>query len=133
MRAGHLEHGARAHEAGLERGRDRDDLVGRSGLEHVGERAVRARWRYAGCAGASAVAPSTVAIARMSPVRTSAMTTVPPLASCGLDLLGEHALDLVLQRLVDREHEVGASLGGPHAALAVGQVAALRVLLDLAC
>ena len=50
-------------------------------------------------------------------------STVPPLAVVCVDLVGEDPLDLVLERLVDREHEVGAALRGASAALAFGQVA----------
>ena len=52
----------------------------------------------AACAGSVSVAPSTVAMARMSPVCTSTTIAMPPSAFIERDTLQERLLGLPLQR-----------------------------------
>ena len=129
QRRRHVDHRVGLHEAVLERPRQRDQLVRRAGLEQVGQR-TRCLARVRDVRGDAA--------ARAVDRRHREHVAVGDVDHDGhaavrlgrLHLVEQRLLGLPLQRLVEREHDVGAALGVGLVRGGVGDVVAERVLLD---
>jgi hypothetical protein len=121
--------GVGLHDAGLERGRDRHDLVRGPGFEHVGHRAVP----LAGyCRLRGAVRGLAVDVGHGEDV-AGAHVHHDRHAALGVErvhLVDERALGLVLDRLIERENEVDAALCRAHRALGPRQVVAGGIAFD---
>ncbi len=85
----------------------------------------------AGRAGPNRSAPSTTAAARMSPLCTSAMSAIPPLALHRCHLGGQLLLHLVLQVPIERQHDVAAGDGGTELPLGRRDLATVGIALGV--